>query len=156
LATPILLPLPLITTIMKKVLNIFMVFAVCAIAFQSCKSKPSDKEVQGIASDFIKAITAEDYEKAKELATDNTDAMLEQLKQYSSMVPDSLRGQMDSARAIAQNATISFGETTFNEEGTEATIKFSTSEAPGKEETIVLKKVDKKWLADLEAGMPMN
>jgi len=133
-----------------------MVVAVCAIAFQSCKSKPSDKEVQGVANDFIKAIANEDYDKAKDLATDGTDKMLEQMKMFSSMVPDSLQGEMDSARAIARNATYTFGETTFNEEGTEATVKFTTSEAPDKEETIVLKKVDKKWLADLEAGMPSN
>jgi len=141
---------------MKKVLNLMMVVAVCAIAFQSCKSKPSDKEVQGVANDFIKAIANEDYDKAKDLATDGTDKMLEQMKMFSSMVPDSLQGEMDSARAIARNATYTFGETTFNEEGTEATVKFTTSEAPDKEETIVLKKVDKKWLADLEAGMPSN
>ncbi len=133
-----------------------MVVTLCVIALQSCKSKPSDKEVQGVANDFIKAIANEDYDKAKDLATDGTDKMLEQMKMLSSMVPDSLQGEMDSARAIARNASYTFGTTTFNEEGTEATIKFTSSEAPSKEETIVLKKVDKKWLADLEAGMPSN
>ncbi len=155
-AGSILLPLRLITTIMKKVLNVLMVLTICAVAFQSCKSGNDEKEVQGIANDFITAIANEEYDKAKELATDETDKMLEQLKMFSSMVPDSLQAEMDSARAVARNATYTFGTTTFNEEGTEATIKFTSSEAPENEETIVLKKVDKKWLADLEAGMPSN
>ncbi len=141
---------------MKKVFNLLMIATVCAVAFQSCKSKPSEKEVQGVANDFISAIANEDYDKAKDLATDNTDKMLEQMKMFSSMVPDSLQSEMDSARAVARNAKYTFGTTTFNEEGTEATIKFSSSEAPEREETIVLKKVDKKWLADLEAGVPSN
>lgn len=139
---------------MKKVFNLFMVIAVCGIALQSCKSKPSEKDVQDVADKFLKAIVNEDYDAAKELGTDNTDQMIEQIKMFSSMIPDSLKGEMDSARAIAKNATITFGATTFNEEGNEATVKFTSSEAPDKEETITLKKVDDKWLADMGGDMP--
>ena len=55
---------------------------------------------------------------------------------------------------MAKSATISFGKTTFNEEGTEASVIFMSSESPGKEETIKIKKVDEKWLADMGGDMP--
>lgn len=141
---------------MKKVLNLMMVVAVSALMLQSCKSKPSESDVQGVANDFLTAIVNEDYDKAKELGTDETDQMIEQIKMFSSMIPDSLQGEMDSARAAAKNATISFGTTTFNEEGTEASVIFTSSENPGKEETIKIKKVDKMWLADMSGEMPAN
>ena len=139
---------------MKKVLNVLMVVVLCTVALQSCKSKPSEKDVQGVANDFLKAIVNEDYDKAKELGTDETDQMIEQIKMFSSMIPDSLQGEMDSARNVAKSATISFGKTTFNEEGTEASVIFMSSESPGKEETIKIKKVDEKWLADMGGDMP--
>lgn len=141
---------------MKKIFNLMMVVAISAIVLQSCKSKPSEKDVQAVANDFLKAIVNEDYDKAKELGTDQTDEMIEQIKMFSSMIPDSLQGEMDSARAVAKNATISFGSTTFNEEGTEATVVFTSSENPGKEETIKIKKVEKEWLADMGGDMPAN
>ncbi len=133
-----------------------MIIAVCAIALQSCKSKPSEQDVQNVANDFIKAVTNEDYDKAKELATDESDKMLEQIKMLSSMIPDSLQAEYNERRSAAKNAKITFGATTFNEDGTEATVKFTSSESPDKEESIMLKKVDDKWLADMQASMPSN
>ncbi len=139
---------------MKKILNVIMIIATISFVFQSCKSKPSEKDVQDVAEKFLKAIINEDYETAKELGTDNTDQMIEQIKMFSSMIPDSLQGEMDSARAVAKNAKLTFGATTFNEEGTEASVKFTSSEAPDREETINIKKVDDKWLADMGGDMP--
>ena len=137
-----------------------MVVAVCAIALQSCKSGPSEKEiqkeVQGVADNFIKAVIAEDFDKAKELATDGTDKILEQINMVASMIPDSLQDENNARKQASKNATFTFGATTFNEEGTEATVMFTSSQTPDKEESIILKKVDKKWLADMEASMPSN
>ena len=133
-----------------------MVIAVSAIVLQSCKSKPSEKEMQGIAEEFLKALVNEDYDKAKELGNDATDGDIENIKMFSLMVPDSLKSEMDSARTAMKGATFNFGETTFNEEGTEVTVKYTTSITPTVDETITLKKVDDKWLVDMKADMPSN
>lgn len=133
-----------------------MIIAVCAIALQSCKSKPSEADVQGIAKDFLDAMKNENYDKAMELATDDTDKMLEQAKMFSGMVPDSLQEEQNARIAAAKSSTITMGAATFSEDGTEATVKFTSSLAPEQEETITLKKVDKNWLADLGASIPSN
>ncbi len=141
---------------MKKTFNLLMIVAVCAIVLQSCKSKPSDKEVQGVANDFLKALINEDYAKAKELGTDDTDNMVEMTKMGASMMPDSLKAEMETLKQEAKKATLTMGAVTFNEEGTEATVKFTSSQAPGREESLKMKKVDKKWLADMAGDMPAN
>ena len=61
---------------------------------------------------------------------------------------------MNIESPMSKNATLTFGTTTFNEEGTEATVQYSSSEVPGVEETITVKKVEKEWLVDMAAGMP--
>ena len=130
-----------------------MIVAVCAFVLQSCKSKPTDKDVQAVVENFVKAIANDNYDKAKELATDGTDAMLEVEKLQTGMIPDSLMTETNAAKEILKTATLSFGATTFNEDGTTAEVNF-TSSAGNTEETMYLKKVDDKWLVDFEADMP--
>lgn len=130
-----------------------MVVAVCAFVLQSCKSKPTDKDVQAVVESFEKAIANENFDEAKSLSTDGSNSMLDMQVDQSSMLPDSLVATQNAAKEKARNATITFGKTTFNEDGTEATVIY-TSSADGIEDTHYLVKEGDKWLVDMEGGMP--
>ncbi len=139
--------------IMKKIFNLTMAIAICAFTMQSCKSKPSEKDVQATVENFYKALANEDYARAKELGTESTDNNVEIIKMNSSMIPDSIMAEMSERRERVKNATLTFGETTFNEEGTTAEVTY-TSSADGTTDQAYLVKEGDKWLIDLEGGMP--
>lgn len=130
-----------------------MAIAVCAFALQSCKSKPTDKDVQAVVTSFEKAVANENFDEAKKLSTESSNSMLDMQVGLSTGMPDSLIQIQKAAQEKARNATITFGKTTFNEDGTEATVIFTSSD-DGMEDTHYLIKEGDKWLVDMEGGMP--
>lgn len=140
---------------MKKILNLMLTVLATALVLQSCKPKPNDKDIQSIVESYVKAIASDDFDKAQELATSGSDSMLQMQKvlELGGYINDTVLAEMNAAKELEMNATLTFGATTFSEDGSKAVVNY-TSSAGGGEETIHLQNVDGKWLIDMKADMP--
>lgn len=109
------------------------------------------ENLKSVAHQFLKAIVNENFEVAKQLGTDDTDQMIEQIKMYSKMIPDSLKGEMDAARRSAQKAVLTFSNVQIK--GDRATMNFTSDETPEIVEPLVLKLINNTWLVDFGGGV---
>ncbi len=107
----------------------------------SCGSKD---DPQATAKDFMKALADQNYEKAKELGTENTKMMIGMVESFAKMAPDSLQ---DDTKVDFD--AIQWGETKID--GDKAVCHYTDPE--GKDEKIDLKKVDGKWKVDMKKDM---
>jgi hypothetical protein len=111
--------------------------------------------VKKVATTFIHHVLKEEYDKAKKLSTSGTQSMLDQMKMYSAMIPDSMVSEINKQRKKMREATITFNKFTFGENNKNScTAYFVSSERPKSEEAIFLIKKDQAWLVALEGLMP--
>jgi hypothetical protein len=127
------------TNPMKNTLKL-MAIALVAVFIVSCGGSEGPETT---AKAYLDAITAKDFEKAKEFSTEESKAMLDMLKQFASM-----GGEQEKSEAATYSdlkCTVS-GDTT-------AVCTYKSAE---KEESINLKKVDAKWLVHQPKENPMG
>lgn len=140
---------------MKYVLTLFTICISFSVFSQ--KVHPEQKVIEQTARKFIKALVYEKYDDAKALSTDGTKTMIEQLKMFASMVPDSLMAEMAAHRKEAQSVIYVLKKIEFEENnafGCFAT--FQESDNPRNKEIIYLVKQNGVWLVDLEGLLPNN
>lgn len=77
-----------------------------------------------------------EYDKAKEVATDDTKKLLDMMEQFSSVLPD-------SSKANAQKIKVEIKDV--KEEGDKAVVTYVTSESPN-EQKLDMVKQNGKWL----------
>lgn len=105
----------------------------------------SSDNPQDVAKDFLKALADKNYDKAKDLGTQNTAMMIGMIESMASMAPDSIQNNEDQM----DMDIIKWGETKID--GDVATCFYST---PDKEEQkLDLKKIDGKWKVDMKKDM---
>jgi hypothetical protein len=124
---------------MKNTLKV-MAIALVAVFIVSCGGSEGPETT---AKAYLDAITAKDFEKAKEYSTEESKAMLDMLKQFASM-----GGEQEKTEAATYSdlkCTVS-GDTT-------AVCTYKSAE---KEESINLKKVEAKWLVHQPKENPMG
>ncbi len=126
---------------MKKLTGIGIVL-MFTLFFAACGG--SSDNPQDVAKDFLQALADKDYDKAKELGTDNTAMMIGMIESMAAMAPDSLQ-EDDSADMDA----IEWGETEID--GDNAVCHYSSPDQ--KDQKIDLKKVDGKWKVDMKKDM---
>ncbi|NOZ34636.1 MAG: DUF4878 domain-containing protein [Chlorobi bacterium] len=124
---------------MKKLAGIGIILVV---TFFMAACGGSSSNPQNVAKDFFKALSEKNYDKAKDLGTDNTAMMIGMIESFAKMAPE---GQ-DTDSGMGDLSAIKWGETKVK--GDSATCFYST---PDKEnQTIALKKVDGKWKVDMK------
>ncbi len=126
---------------MKKLTGIGIVL-LFTFFFAACGG--SSDNPQDVAKDFLKALAAKNYDKAKDLGTDNTAMMIGMIESMAKMAPDSL--QEDES---ADMDALEWGDTKID--GDNATCFYSSPDK--KDQKIELKKVDGKWKVDMKKDM---
>ena len=104
-------------------LSILFLFLLAACTSNSPKS---------VAEDYLKAFNKQDYEKAKDYATDDTKKLLDMFTSLAALTPDSLKRDLDFK--------------VLNEKihGDTATVEYK-SEGSTKVQSLTLRKVEGKW-----------
>ena len=126
---------------MKKLTGIGIVL-LFTFFFAACGG--SSDNPQDVAKDFLKALADKNYDKAKDLGTDNTAMMIGMIESMAKMAPDSLQEE-DNADMDA----IEWGDTKID--GDNATCFYSSPDK--KDQKLDLKKVDGKWKVDMKKDM---
>jgi len=127
---------------MKKLTSIGLIL-LFSFFMVSCGGNSDDP--QGVAKDFFKALADKNYDKAKDLGTDNTSMMIGFIESMAKMAPE---GE-DTDSGMGDLSAIEWGETKID--GDNATCFYST---PDKEDQkIELKKVDGEWKVDMKKDM---
>jgi len=127
---------------MKKLTGIGIVL-LFTFFFAACGG--SSDNPQDVAKDFLKALADKNYDKAKDLGTDNTAMMIGMIESMAKMAPE---GQ-DTDSGMGDLDAIEWGETKVD--GDNATCFYSTPDK--KDQKVELKKVDGKWKVDMKKDM---
>jgi len=119
------------------------------------KTNPEQIKVQERAHEFYKLLTIEEYDKAKELCTEDTQQMMEMMKMMKSMIPDSLQAEYEDKLNEARSSKLAFTNFNFKTEKNKQVcfIDFTITPPEGKmkKETIKMVKENGQWLADLSS-----
>ena len=126
---------------MKKLTGIGIVL-LFTFFFAACGG--SSDNPQDVAKDFLKALADKNYDKAKDLGTDNTAMMIGMIESMAKMAPDSLQEE-DNADMDA----IEWGDTKID--GDNATCFYSSPDK--KDQKLDLKKIDGEWKVDMKKDM---
>jgi len=126
---------------MKKLTGIGIVL-LFTFFFAACGG--SSDNPQDVAKDFLKALADKNYDKAKDLGTENTAMMIGMIESMAKMAPDSLQEE-DNADMDA----IEWGDTKID--GDNATCFYSSPDK--KDQKLDLKKIDGKWKVDMKKDM---
>jgi hypothetical protein len=102
--------------------------ATVLLLFAGCKSNSP----KGVAESYLKAFHNQDYEKAKEYATDDTRKLLDMFISLAALTPDSMKHKM-KFEVTGEKVTGDSAYVTYRTEG-------ST-----KEQSLTLKKIDGDW-----------
>ena len=127
---------------MKKLTSIGFIL-LFSLFMVSCGG--SGDNPQGVAKDFFKALADKNYDKAKDLGTENTGMMIGFIESMAKMAPE---GQ-DTDSGMGDLDAIEWGETKVD--GDNATCFYSTPDK--KDQKVELKKVDGKWKVDMKKDM---
>ena len=119
---------------MKKIiLSLSLLFVAAAMMAGCTKTAPKD-----VAKEWLTDFYHQDYEAARKYSTDDTKNMMTTLEGFTGALPDSTKQR-------AKMAVINIKS--LKEEGNNATVTFTTSEEPNKEQPpLKLVKQDNKWL----------
>jgi Domain of unknown function (DUF4878) len=128
---------------MKRISVAVSALLFAAVLFVSC-NKNSPKEV---AKTWLLDFYHMDYDGAKKLSTDDTKNLLAQFEQLSSMISDSSKKEM-------QKITITIKDE--KEHGDTATVIYTTSDVPDKDQKIGLIKQNSKWLVQFSKDDTMG
>jgi hypothetical protein len=115
-------------------------FSMIAVFFVACAGSEGPETT---AKAYLDAVTANDFEKAKEFATEESKGMLDFMKQISAMGGEKAAEEKKSYSDL--KCTVS-GDTT----------AVCTYKAADKEETINMKKSGEKWLVHQPKENPMG
>lgn len=115
-------------------------FSMIAVFFVACSGSEGP---EGNAKAYLDAVTANDFDKAKEFATEDTKGMLDFMKQISAM---------GGEKAAEEAKTYSDLKCTVNAD----TAAVCTYKAGDKDETINMKKTGEKWLVHQPKENPMG
>jgi Domain of unknown function (DUF4878) len=129
---------------MKKVLVSFSTLLLIAVMSVSCnKNSPKD-----VASAWLTSFYHLDYETAKKTSTEDTKSLLATLQQFTSMVPDSNKKEM-------KNITVNVKDVK-QVNDTSAVATYTTSDNPGKDQSLNLLKQNGKWLVQFSKNDQMG
>ncbi len=125
---------------MKNLFRITLVLLFAAF-LGACGSSNSP---EGVAEEFLTHLGNQDYEKAKELGTENTVQMLTMIESMGGMA-ESMGGEAkkDSAKGLPDDFEITNSEV----DGDNALVTYT---ADGKEEELNLVKQDGQWKVDMK------
>jgi len=115
-------------------------FSMIAVFFVACSGSEGP---EGNAKAYLDAFTANDFDKAKEFATEDTKDKLDFMKQISAMVGEKAAEEKKSYSDL--KCTVS-GDTT----------AACTYKSGDKEETVNMKKTGEKWLVHQPKENPMG
>lgn len=118
---------------MKQLLKLGFVLLAAVVLFNACGGSGDPKPV---AEKFLKHLNAQEYDKAKEYATESTATLLDMMAGMSDMADED---------ATAEETEIVMGECTVD--GDNATCNYT---ADGAEESIDLVKQDGEWKVDMK------
>ncbi|MCB0820676.1 MAG: DUF4878 domain-containing protein [Bacteroidetes bacterium] len=124
---------------MKNTLKLVAI-ALVAVFVVACAGSEGPEPT---AKAYLDAISAKDFDKAKEYSTEESKAMLDMLKQFASMGGEQEKSEAESYSDL--KCTVS-GDTT----------AVCTYKAADKEESLNLKKADGKWLVHQPKENPMG
>ena len=137
---------------MRKFLLPLTAILFAGILFVGCNKGDSPKSV---ASTWLTSFYHMDYEGAKKVSTEETKAMLTQLAQFSSMIPDSTKQQY-------KKITVDVKEV--KEDGDKADVTYMLNDPTAKDakdassgpQVLHLVKKDKKWLVQFSKNDSMG
>jgi len=118
---------------MKKVLFVIICFSVFGLKAQN----NNDGGPKAVAYEWLVDVYHENYDKAKELSTEETKEVLATIPLFTLPLPDSLRRQGKHVIITIKDCKI---------ERDKAIVKFIASDYPTKIEELHLIKKDEKWL----------
>ena len=128
---------------MKKVLVSFSTLLLVALMSVSCnKNSPKD-----VASAWLNSFYHLDYETAKKSSTEDTKSLLATLQQFTNMVPDSNKKEMKKITVNVKDV---------KEDGDKAVATYTTSDNPGKDQSLNLVKQSGKWLVQFSKNDQMG
>ncbi|MCD4793044.1 MAG: DUF4878 domain-containing protein [Bacteroidales bacterium] len=123
---------------MKKLMSIGFVLL---FSFFMVSCGGSSDNPQDVAKNFMEALTDQDYDKAKDLGTENTIMMIGMIESMASMAPEG-----EEAEDMGE---ITWGETEID--GDKATCFYSTPDKA--DQQVDLLKVDGDWKVDMKKEM---
>ena len=120
---------------MKKNLVTFSTLLLLAITSISCnKNSPNE-----VATTWLTSFYHLDYETPKKISTDNTKSLLATLQQFATMVSDSDKKEYKKITVNVKDV---------KEKGDTAFATYTTSNEPGKDQSLELVKLGGKWLVE--------
>ena len=128
---------------MKKIIIAFTTLLLVAVMSVSCNNN-SPKDV---ATTWLTSFYHIDYETAKKVSTEETKTLLSSLQQFTNMLPDSNKKDM---KKIVVNVK------SVKEDGDKAVATYTTSDSPGKDQTLPLVKQNGKWLVQFSKNDQMD
>ena len=122
-------------------------FFLCVFVLASC----TGNSPKSVAGNYLKAFNKQDYEKAKDYATDDTKKLLDMFSSLAALTPDSLKRNLD------------FKVLNEHIHGDTATVEYQL-EGSSKVQSLTLRKMDGKWkvaaskdtINELEGGELMD
>ncbi len=115
--------------------SLILVFTAVILSATACQKSG----VESIAREFLLAMDAKDFVKAKAMGTANTQQTIELQQGFAAMIPD-------------DGKHISLDKMSCKETGDKATCEYCCNKQ-GKEEVLNLVKKDGKWLVDMKKDM---
>lgn len=125
---------------MKNLMRIALVLLVAAF-IGACGGGSDNPEA--VAEEFLTHLGNQDYEKAKELGTENTVAMITMIESMSGMAEEMGGEGQEEVKGLPDDFDMKGCEV----DGDKATCTYT---AEGKEESIDMLKVDGKWKVDMK------
>jgi len=114
------------------------------LAFTSLSSCSSGNDPKEVAQDFMEALAKQDFDKARELGTEQTKAFISLAEAFIKMMPEE-----EKKKSAADVSSLKWGETEIK--GDQAIVHYTDPE--GKPNAIELRKVDGKWKVDMKKEM---
>ncbi len=98
------------------------------------------KEPKAVALNFVQALKAKDYNKAKKYGTEATIRVIEMLQIESIIDSTNVKTKAPKITAKILEAVV---------DGNQCHIRYETSDMPGEEQTMTLTKTNDKWLVEM-------
>ena len=124
--------MPLKSDPMKKIMLSLSGLLLASLLLLSCKTGPKD-----VAKTWLTDFYHMDYDAAKKLSTEDTKNLLAQFEQLSTQVDDSSKKELAKITVNIKGAKI---------QDTIATVTYTTSDVPDKDQNITMVKHNDKWL----------
>ncbi len=127
---------------MKKIMLSLSGLLLAALFLVSCKTGPKD-----VAKTWLTDFYHMDYDAAKKLSTEDTKKLLSQFQELSTMINDSSKKELAKIVVTIKDAKI---------KDTTATVTYTTSDVPDKEQAITMVRQNDKWLVQFTKNDTMG